>query len=422
MESTSHAGRIQLSCDTAKLLQNHGKDSWIQEREDSVLVKGKGLMNTCWLKLGLARRHRSGTEKSSSESSPSDDASSKIGGTLELVNDDQQAERMSRLVDWNVEVLEKLLRQIVVRREMVSCGNARRARSVSATNATEGKIPLEEVKEIIELPEYNVQDNQAENDPDMIKLPEQVSDQLRSYVTCIGKLYRCNPFHNFEHASHVVMSVSKLLSRIVASEAYGITSDPLTQFACVISALIHDVDHVGVPNTQLVLERPDLAAAYKNRSVAEQNSLDIAMELLKDEQFSELRSVICADESESSRFRELVVNSVMATDIMDKDLKNLRNCRWEKAFSDESPEQSYSGSTSNKSRRDNINRKATIVIEHLIQASDVSHTMQVSHTSSNLVDGLPQSLFHCRLNSIGMFTKSGTSGSLKKCTRRMVSC
>jgi len=54
------------------------------------------------------------------------------------------------------------------------------------------------------------------------------------------------------------MSVVKLLSRIVASphihssdvkdlhdHTYGITSDPLTQFACVFSALIHDVDHYG---------------------------------------------------------------------------------------------------------------------------------------------------------------------------------
>lgn len=51
------------------------------------------------------------------------------------------------------------------------------------------------------------------------------------------------------------MSVSKLLSRIVAPDSlddqdglslhdhtYGITSDPLTQFAVVLSALIHDVD------------------------------------------------------------------------------------------------------------------------------------------------------------------------------------
>jgi hypothetical protein len=34
--------------------------------------------------------------------------------------------------------------------------------------------------------------------------------------------------------------------------------------------------------------------------------------------------------------------------------------------------------------KDAINRKATIVIEHLIQASDVSHTMQVSKTGGML--------------------------------------
>jgi hypothetical protein len=68
------------------------------------------------------------------------------------------------------------------------------------------------------------------------------------------------------------MSVSKLMSRIVAPKdgflskskskdlddtdpnivtmlhdhTYGITSDPLTQFACVFSALIHDVSRSEV--------------------------------------------------------------------------------------------------------------------------------------------------------------------------------
>ena len=54
------------------------------------------------------------------------------------------------------------------------------------------------------------------------------------------------------------MSVVKLLSRICVDDdsekdhTYGITADPLTQFACVFSALIHDLDHPGVPNSQLV--------------------------------------------------------------------------------------------------------------------------------------------------------------------------
>jgi hypothetical protein len=44
-----------------------------------------------------------------------------------------------------------------------------------------------------------------------------VLDQLEDYVSAVASMYRDNPFHNFEHASHVVMS-SWLLSRIVAPD------------------------------------------------------------------------------------------------------------------------------------------------------------------------------------------------------------
>jgi hypothetical protein len=187
------------------------------------------------------------------------------------------------------------------------------------------------------------------------------------------------------------MSVVKLLGRIIAPKkqvigseelgasgkrslhdhTYGITSDPLTQFACVFAALIHDVDHPGVPNAQLVKEKVNIATAYHGKSVAEQNSVDLAWNLFMDEQFSDLRRTLCSTDEEMRRFRQLVVNTVMATDIMDKDLKALRDGRWGKAFQ-ETPNTSEPAC-------DTVNRKATIVIEHLIQASDVAHTMQHWH-------------------------------------------
>ena len=40
-----------------------------------------------------------------------------------------------------------------------------------------------------------------------------------------------------------------------------------------------------------------------------------------DDEFQDLRNVIYKTEAEFKRFRQLVVNSVMATDIVDKDLK-----------------------------------------------------------------------------------------------------
>lgn len=103
--------------------------------------------------------------------------------------------------------------------------------------------------------------------------------------------------------------------------------------------------------------------------MAEQNSVDLCWQLLMEEDYNSLRQAIYGTKDEMERFRQLVVNSVMATDIVDKPLKELRNARWEKAFSELSADD-------NDIKQDDINRKATIVIEHLIQASDVAHTMQ----------------------------------------------
>lgn len=196
------------------------------------------------------------------------------------------------------------------------------------------------------------------------------------------------PFHNFEHASHVSQSVNKLLSRIVAPDlqlngsadfehtlhdhTYGITSDPLTQFACVLSALIHDVDHTGLPNSQLVKEETPLAKAYNYRSVAEQNSIDLAWDALMQPQYTELRKAIYQSKEELNRFRQLVVNSVLATDIMDKELKKLRNQRWDKAFAEKSQDHG--------SRELVENRKATskYFSENIVKKSAGQHLISIS--------------------------------------------
>ena len=181
------------------------------------------------------------------------------------------------------------------------------------------------------------------------------------------------------------MSASKLMKRILASEemkeksdeditlkhlhdhTFGIATDPLCQFAVVFAALVHDVGHPGVPNARLAIEEPATADRYENRSIAEQRSLDVAFDLLNLPNFQNLRSCIYATENECKRFRQLVVNSILATDIADKDMKLLRDNRWNTAFQLQQ---------SDAELDDWMDRKATIVIEHIIQASDVAHTMQ----------------------------------------------
>ena len=82
----------------------------------------------------------------------------------------------------------------------------------------------------------------------------------------------------------------------------------------------------------------------------------------------------------------------MSTDICDAELKKLRNGRWDKAFKE--PEQAVTPESS----RDAVNRKATIVIEHIIQASDISHTMQHWHVYRKWNQNLFEELYVAYLN------------------------
>ncbi|CAB9501720.1 Receptor-type guanylate cyclase gcy [Seminavis robusta] len=376
IEGSGMSSRIHCSKETAELIKTAGKESWLEKRPEPIELKGKGRLETFWVTV---RNDRAGSVHSNNVLSneklvPTASYNKSIHGL---------DEKTSRLIDWNVESLLRILRQIVAGRTSQPA-----LTKTSAWQCHLNEVPLEAVKEIIHLPAFDSKrsrDKQAE--PKTVEIPDEIVMQLHHLVSVISTLYNANPFHNFEHASHVVMSVTKLMSRIIApnqlvllesaaelhDHTYGITSDPLTQFACAFSALIHDVDHVGVSNAQLVKEGGSIAAKYKERSVAEQNSLEISWKLLMDDEYAELRSFLFETSSDLSRFQDLVVNSVMATDIVDKDLKALRNRRWDKAF--KTGEFASTGQLE-EDNRDAVNRKAIIIIEHIIQASDISHTMQ----------------------------------------------
>ena len=87
--------------------------------------------------------------------------------------------------------------------------------------------------------------------------------------------------------------------------------------------------------------------------------------------YRELRNCLCATHSERVRFRQLIVNSVMATDIADKELNALRRQRWDKAFNASKDNKSPQGA-GDENLVDATNRKATIVIEHLLQVRNES--------------------------------------------------
>jgi len=248
-----------------------------------------------------------------------------------------------------------------------------------------------------------------DDDNDDVELDPKVMTELRDYITKIALFYNNdNGFHNFHHASHVTMSTIKLLQRIATPDVkkkdcqteqdyfnytFGISHDPLTKFSIVFSALIHDVDHQGVSNGQLASERNLMAIAYDNKSVLEQHSFDLAWSLLFESNFKHFRDCIYSTKEEYTRFRQLTINCVIATDIFDKDMKQFRDSRWEKAFrknkisNDDDNYKDFdverplvsSENYDDDDDDDAWNRKATITIEFIIQVSDVAHTMQHWH-------------------------------------------
>ena len=130
------------------------------------------------------------------------------------------------------------------------------------------------------------------------------------------------------------------------------------------ATLIHDVDHSGVSNAQRGEEEPQMAALYQNKSIAEQNSIDLAWNELSASKYTNLRHCLFTTNDELTRFRQLTVNLVMATDIFEKNMKELRSKRWDKAFHRDNVSSERNFTTC--SLEEDKNMKATIVIEHIV--------------------------------------------------------
>jgi hypothetical protein len=394
MESTGKVNMIQASDSTAALLREAGYERWVDKRHRKVLVKGKGNMQTFWIDPEL---HDASTMADPAASGSECDTITKAEGSKKGSSEDS----LERLVNWNTDLLETFLKKVVASRRTILRRQQRRASDPFCLVGL--KNPIDDVAEVLEMSKFCEKIADVQLAPDYVELDETVRAQLRTYVECIASMYRNNAFHNFEHASHVAMSANKILKRIIKPEGidyqqelvkkkdrkkvvaqqlhtstFGISSDALMQFAAIFSALIHDVDHTGVSNAQLVKERSDVAVKYDGKCVAEQNSVHSAWDLLMEDRFSDLRACIYSSSEEKSRFRQLIVNAVIATDIADAELQALRKNRWYKAFYDEHSHHQQQ-SKDRYGLSDDISYKATVVFEYIIQASDVAHTMQHWH-------------------------------------------
>ena len=241
MESTGKPNNIQVSQATADMLVAAGKEDWIQPRDDIVNAKGKGEIQTFW----VARTLRSGsmgsgmismvgpeesprgrlgsyeqsdsfvnllTKKKSSSRGIAAPPLSGEGSRRSLLSsthsriwgkdnnfedgfDDDfsfngdDINRQERLIDWNVDILTGLLKQIVAQRKSKKQEESL-PDELDISFHTQGTV-LDEITEIIALPQAAPEiSEEDEIDPENIELDDDVEEQLRDFVTMIACMYR----------------------------------------------------------------------------------------------------------------------------------------------------------------------------------------------------------------------------------------
>ena len=204
IENTGRPGRIHLSKETADLIVKGGKESWLEKRADQVYAKGKGKLETYW--LTLSEKSASGRGSNSKKSDNSVTRSPGKDDTIDaakVFTKRLESDKAQNLIRWNVEVLTRMLKQVVASRQLET-GSSVKDTSAPKLKIPQNQHPLHEVVEVVTLPKFA---KRKCKDADSVVLDEVVSQQLFDFVMYTASLYRDNPFHNFEHASHVTMSV-----------------------------------------------------------------------------------------------------------------------------------------------------------------------------------------------------------------------
>ncbi len=179
------------------------------------------------------------------------------------------------------------------------------------------------------------------------ELPTQLKTQLRSYVTQISSKYHRVGFHAFEHASHVMLSATKLCYMLKDAASADSSSsatiyDPWLHFALTFAALLHDVDHKGLPNAILKSHSDPLSIRYGSpicmSSYAEWNSVDIGCSLLESNEYDVLRGVLLnkgnggQQRGGGENFMKMVQDLVLCTDIASSQRRELGMSKWERLF------------------------------------------------------------------------------------------
>ena len=173
---------------TADLLTAAGKSSWFFHHDQKVILAGRGHveLHTYW----LDPRHGSEEER---HDNTRDMLHPQLLKATQLVKQVDQTRlttaKHQRLIDWIVDQMQTMLKQVVVHRNhveggVVSCDPAHRQAIAEAAVAQSEVCYFEHVKEVIDMPTFDSAAAQKAKQADDIELSPDVMWQLQPADAC----------------------------------------------------------------------------------------------------------------------------------------------------------------------------------------------------------------------------------------------
>ncbi|KAH7961191.1 hypothetical protein HPB52_005196 [Rhipicephalus sanguineus] len=191
---------------------------------------------------------------------------------------------------------------------------------------------------------------------------------IRNWLQLVESHYLDNPYHNSTHAGDVMQATAYFLLKLRKKDIF----DPLDEAICLISAVVHDIDHPGKSSAFLCNSDHELAILYNDRSVLESHHAAFAFKLtLSDEKVNIFQKL---DRDVYRSVRLSIIDMVLATEMtkhfehLSKFLNAFQKPMQEEEGFEAEPLQEHGESASLRSAENII-----LIKRMLIKCSDVSN-------------------------------------------------
>ena len=98
------------------------------------------------------------------------------------------------------------------------------------------------------------------------------AETFANFISAVGSRYKANPYHNWNHGVHVLLSSWLLVREERRRSRVDNRNEALSDhhlLALLVAAVAHDVDHPGVNNAFMINSNQPLALRYNDQSVLE---------------------------------------------------------------------------------------------------------------------------------------------------------